>query len=125
MVEHVDSMEKTEAKFNILAELSLPPDYDAVQIYQDFTEVFLGSEAGRRVLKLLFNWSGLTRMHTLLYPVCSYTLAMYEGKRTLGVKIWETLTEEPPPPGTQPDQQVTRPEPPEQPDVRSDTDVNG
>ncbi len=119
----IDSMEQTDAKFNILAELSLPPDYDEVQIYKDFNETFLASEAGRRVLKLLFNWSSLTRMNILPYPVCSHTLAMCEGKRTLGIKIWETLTNEPKP-ENKPEQQTTRPEPPAQPTMRSDLDGN-
>ena len=90
----------------ILAELSVPEDYDAVDRYNDFRKVFLETEQGRRVLKQILGWGSLLKVHPVKSPIDPYLTERLEGQRNLSLKIFAIMLVEPP---KRPDKQTTEP----------------
>ena len=80
----------------ILADLSIPEDYDPVDRYNDFRKVFLETEQGRRVLKLILAWGHLLRSHPMSNPIDPYLTERSEGGRNLALKIFAIMLVEPP-----------------------------
>ncbi len=89
----------------ILAELSVPEDYDAVDRYNDFRKVFLETEQGRRVLKQILGWGSLLKVHPVKSPIDPYLTERLEGQRNLSLKIFAIMLVEPP---ERPDKQTTK-----------------
>lgn len=79
----------------ILAELSVPEDYDPLDRYRDFRNVFLGSEQGRRVLKQILSWAHFTKPTVVKIPIDPYKVIHSEGERNLALRIFAIMLTEP------------------------------
>ena len=88
----------------ILAGLSIPEEYDAIDRYSDFREVFLETEQGRRVLKQILGWGSLLKVHPMKSPIDPYMTERLEGQRNLALKIFAVMLVEP---SKRPDKQTT------------------
>ena len=90
----------------LLADLSVPEDYDDIDRYNDFRKVFLEDEPGRRVLKQILGWGGLLKIHPMRSPIDSAMTERLEGQRNLSLKIFAIMLVEP---KKRPDKQATIP----------------
>ena len=90
----------------ILAELSVPQEYNDIDRYNDFRKVFLETEPGRRVLKQILGWGSLLKVHPMRQPIDPYLTERLEGQRNLALKIFAIMLIEPP---ERPDKQTTAP----------------
>ena len=88
----------------VLADLSVPEDYDDVDRYNDFRKVFLESDQGRRVLKQILGWGGLLKVHPMRSPIDPLMTERLEGQRNLALKVFAIMLVEPP---KRPDKQTT------------------
>ena len=89
----------------ILADLSVPEDYDDVDRYNDFRKVFLETEPGRRVLKQILGWGSLLKVHPMRSPIDPYMTERLEGQRNLALKVFAIMLIEP---KKRPDKQTTK-----------------
>ncbi len=89
----------------ILAELSVPEDYNPIDRYNDFRKVFLETEQGRRVFKQILGWGSLLRVHPMKSPIDPYMTERLEGQRNLVLRIFAIMLVEPP---KRPDKQTTK-----------------
>lgn len=82
----------------ILADLSVPEDYDPVDRYKDFRKVFLETEPGRRVLRQILGWGHLLKSHLVRMPrpIDPYSILGLEGERNLALRIFSVMLIEPP-----------------------------
>lgn len=95
-----------DEQLEVLAAISIPEDYDALDRYQDFQKVFLDTDQGRRVLKQILSWGGLLNSHLLQRPpIDPWTIVAREGQRNLAIKIFRVMLEEP---KKKPEQQKTQ-----------------
>ena len=91
----------------ILADLSMPEDYDPLDRYNDFRKVFLETEQGRRVLRQVLGWGHLLKSHLIMpRPIDPYAILAVEGERNLALRIFSVMLVEPP---ERPDKQTTAP----------------
>jgi len=79
----------------ILADLWLAEDYDPIDRYNDFRDVFLKSDQGRRVLKQILSWGRLSRSTAVGNPIDSLRMALGEGERNLVLQILAVMLVEP------------------------------
>ena len=89
----------------ILAELSVPEDYNPIDRYNDFRKVFLETEQGRRVFKQILGWGSLLRVHPMKSPIDPYMTERLEGQRNLVLRIFAIMLVEP---SKRPDKQTTK-----------------
>ena len=91
----------------ILADLSMPEDYDPLDRYNDFRKVFLETEQGRRVLRQVLGWGHLLKSHLIMpRPIDPYAILAAEGERNLALRIFSVMLVEP---SERPDKQTTAP----------------
>lgn len=95
-----------EEYLELLAEISIPHDYDPLSRYKDFRQVFLNSEEGRRVLRQILNWGNVLKPHPAGRPIDSATTERMEGGRALALLIFSVMLAEPP---KKPDETTKRP----------------
>jgi hypothetical protein len=97
---------KMDEYLEILAELSVPKDYNPLDRYSDFRKVFLETEQGRRVLKQILGWGHLLKSHLVRmpHPIDPYAVVAREGERNLAMHIFSVMLVEPP---ERPDKQTT------------------
>lgn len=82
-----------EAFFDSLLRVQVGKDhYTAMDRYRDFRRVFGETEAGRRVLWQILDWTGLYRTSAHPDPHVMYAR---EGERNLGLRLIETMNAEP------------------------------
>ncbi len=91
----------------ILADLSMPEDYDPLDRYNDFRKVFLETEQGRRVLRQVLGWGHLLKSHLVRMPrpIDPYAILAAEGERNLALHIFSVMLVEP---SERPDEQTTK-----------------
>lgn len=80
----------------MLAELSIPEDYHPNDRYHDFRKVFLETDEGRRVLKLILSWGHMLNSHAIGKPVDANRILLSEGGRNLALRILAVMMVEPP-----------------------------
>ena len=87
-----------EEYLEILADLSVPGDYNPVDRYNDFRKVFLETEQGRRVLRQILGWGHLLKSHLVRMsrPIDPYAVLGLEGERNLALRIFSIMLVEPP-----------------------------
>ena len=85
-----------EEYLDILASLSLPDNYDPVDRYHDFRQLFLETEQGRRVLKQILGWGHLLRVSTIANPVDPWRMVFTEGERNMALRLFAAMLVEPP-----------------------------
>lgn len=64
-----------------------------------FTDVFLGSQAGRRVLHEILDWCGLYRPSVMGRPghaIDVHATMVREGERNIGLRLMAVLMQDPP-----------------------------
>ncbi len=90
----------------ILADLSMPEEYEPVDRYNDFRKVFLETDQGRRVLRQVLGWGHLLKSHLvgMPRPIDPYSILGFEGERNLALRIFSVMLVEPP---KRPDKQTT------------------
>lgn len=90
----------------ILADLSMPEEYEPVDRYNDFRKVFLETEQGRRVLRQVLGWGHLLKSHfvNMPRPIDPYSIIGFEGERNLALRIFSVMLVEP---TKKPDKQTT------------------
>ncbi len=76
-----------------LARSRIGANYTAFDRYRDFSTVFLDSDAGKRVLYQIFEWTHLYRSSYV--PGDADATHVREGERAAGLKIFATLNGEP------------------------------
>ena len=81
----------------ILADLSIPGEYDEIDRYNDFRKVFLETEQGRRALRQILAWGHLLKSHLVRmpHPIDPYAILGFEGERNLALRIFSTMLVEP------------------------------
>ncbi|KKK54547.1 hypothetical protein LCGC14_3083590 [marine sediment metagenome] len=91
----------------ILADLSVPEDYERLDQYNDFRKVFLETDQGRRVLRQILAWGHLLKSHLVRMPrpIDPYAVLAFEGERNLALHIFSVMLVEPP---ERPDEQTTK-----------------
>ncbi len=82
---------------DILADLSIPEDYDEIDRYNDFRKVFLETDQGRRVLRQVLAWGHLLKSHLVrMHPIDPNAVLSLEGERNLALRIFSVMLVEPP-----------------------------
>ena len=79
----------------VLADYPLPEGYTDLDRYRDFQKVFLGTDEGRRVLKIILEWGHVLRRHPRPAPIDPNLMLIAEGERDLALAIFSAITEEP------------------------------
>ena len=80
-----------DEELEVMAELSIPEEYSELDQYNDFRSVFLETDQGRRVLKLILSWGRVLKSH----PVPPEIATRYEGRRELALRIFHAMLTEP------------------------------
>lgn len=80
----------------MLASLSVPENYDAVDRFHDFQAVFLDTDQGRRVLKQIMSWGHLLRSMSRRKPIDVNDILISEGERNMALRIFAVMLVEPP-----------------------------
>lgn len=70
--------------------------YSNMDRYQDFRQLFLGSEQGQRVLHEIFSWGHLFRSSIPPKGAPEYNVWISEGERNIALKIFSAIHAEPP-----------------------------
>jgi hypothetical protein len=81
---------------DILATISIPDNYDPRDRYNDFRQVFLETEQGRRVLKQILTWGHLLTVSTIANPVDPWRMVFAEGERNMALRLFGAMLKEPP-----------------------------
>ncbi len=76
-----------------LARSHMGANYRAFDRHRDFQTVFVDSDAGRRVLYQIFEWTHLYRSSYVPGDACATHVR--EGERVAGLKIFATLNGQP------------------------------
>lgn len=79
------------------ADLPQPGQYTAMDRYQDFRRVFLGSEEGKRVLRELLAWGHCFRpsVPAAAGPIDPYAVVRNEGERNIALRLLKVVNTEP------------------------------
>ena len=86
-----------DADVHALLELLPGGDYqNDSDRYQDFRQLFMGSDQGKRVLYEILSWGKLFRPGVMGSPIDPYALAIAEGKRHLTLQLLSIVNIEPP-----------------------------
>jgi hypothetical protein len=80
---------------DIFADVALDEEYSEIDQYRDFREVFLNSDKGRKVLKLILTWAHIAKQHPTGFPVDQNNIMLSEGQRNLALRILSTMLKEP------------------------------
>ena len=81
---------------DLLSTLAALPNqpYSPQDRYQDFRQLFTGTEQGKRVYREILAWAHTFRS-SLPTPVDPYLLAFKEGERNMGLKLMAAVNIEP------------------------------
>ena len=82
--------------FDALSDLPKPENYTPQDQYRDFRLVFMGTEEGRRVLRLIMELGCVFNEPRLVSPIDPYMLTAFRGKRQLALEIFRLINNEPP-----------------------------
>lgn len=63
--------------------------------YQDFRNVFMGTEEGKRVLREILSWGRLFNPSVMSKPIDPYAMALREGERNMALRLMVTVYNEP------------------------------
>ncbi|MGF1455191.1 MAG: hypothetical protein ACFB6R_07420 [Alphaproteobacteria bacterium] len=86
------------AAFHAMVSASRPP-IDGADRARIFSTVFLGSDAGQRVLHEILEWCGLYRPSVTGRPghaIDVHATMVREGERNIGLRLMAVLMQEPP-----------------------------
>jgi hypothetical protein len=85
-----------EELLNSLSELPLNKDYSSKDRYDDFRQVFMGTEQGKRVYRELLSWGKLFSPSMHGSPIDPYHMAVVEGHRNFATKLMAAVNIDPP-----------------------------
>ena len=75
----------------LLAELSVPENYEPIDRYNDFRTVFLETEQGRRVLKQILSWGHVLSQPPMVYPIDPNSVMIAVGERNLSLRLFSVM----------------------------------
>lgn len=84
----------------LLESLPISENYTAKDRYQDFHQLFTGSEQGKRVLCEILSWGRLFKPAVVGSPIDPYALAMRAGECNSALKLLFVVNNEPSEPQT-------------------------
>jgi hypothetical protein len=85
--------------------LNVNGPYDAMARYQDFRQLFTGTEQGRRVLYQILGWGHMFGNVAANGQFDPYRVMFFSGENNLALKIFGTAHKEPKPQPTQTNKQ--------------------
>jgi len=83
-------------ELGFLESLPITENYTSKDRYQDFRQVFTGSEQGKRVLREILSWGRLFKPSVMGSPIDPYALAIRDGERNSALKLLVVVNNEPP-----------------------------
>ena len=76
---------------------SLPSEkYTPKERYQDFRQLFTGTEQGKRVFAEILSWGHLLQPSTRGTPIDPYLTHIHEGEANIGRRLLVTVMRDPP-----------------------------
>lgn len=86
----------TQELLDSLSELPISDNYTPKDRYQDFRQLFTGTEQGKRVYRELLSWGKLFVPSVHSSPIDPLRMAVIEGHRNFAVKLMAAVNIEPP-----------------------------
>ena len=79
-----------------LSELPISDNYSPKERYNDFRQVFMGSDQGKRVYRELLSWGKLFNTSSHGSPIDPYRMAMADGHRNYSIRLMAAVNVDPP-----------------------------